>query len=311
MIRLWAIVFGALGLSLATRTVCAQDIIVDHPPLNTGGPAADTLFLNDFGQVRYQQLADDFFLKTPASIRRLVWWGFYGTDNTPNPHPPLGDETMRVRFYDARPTDGLPGAILREESFLNPSRVATGRVIGLGDLPAEFRFQADLSIPLELSAGVSFWVEFVQVGDAQSLFRLEASLPQGNGGFAFQNLNVPDWTRSPGPDLAFQLSTIPEPDAVLLALLIAHGVPFHRWRGRNTQRIANQACGITQARTDLGCTNVELGGEGVFTHATLCIANSKPFNGPVARIASPADLGGHWRSPDGPCAVSAAHASAR
>src|SRR5262245_31130807 len=99
-------------------------IILDKPPNQLGGGASDTSFYNEFGEERWQRLADDVLLTQPATLRRVIWHGFYGDSfkNTPEPLPLT--ETMRIRLYDARPGDGLPGNVLFEESFLDPSRVA-------------------------------------------------------------------------------------------------------------------------------------------------------------------------------------------
>ena len=79
-------------------------VVFDHPPLNSGGPASDTSFRLDPSPAElWQQLADDILLASPATIRRIVFWGFYGDTFIPVPQPPPITETFRVRFYAARP----------------------------------------------------------------------------------------------------------------------------------------------------------------------------------------------------------------
>ncbi len=188
-------------------------IVVDHQPIQTGGPASDTEHLFG-GEPSWQLLADELLLSEAATIRRVNWWGFYYYDNPP------ATETMRVRFYDARPGDALPGNVLFEESFLNPSRTATGEIIGAGGLPAEYLFEVDLTTPMLLEPDVPYWFEAVQVGDIDTTFRWEFSAADING-HAFINNNLPDWqhTTSLMADLAFQLSTVPEPGTLGLCLV--------------------------------------------------------------------------------------------
>src|SRR6185369_17688199 len=76
-------------------------VLIDHQPANVGGLAADTQF-PDFPFA--ERSADDFLVSQAAVINRLVWWGFYDL----NIQPTINDE-FRVRVYDQRPSDLLPG----------------------------------------------------------------------------------------------------------------------------------------------------------------------------------------------------------
>ncbi len=185
-------------------------LVWDQQPLNTGGPGADTDFYSNSGQRVWQQVADDILLPSAATIRRIAWWGFYGGNFSGTTLPPTGPETMRLRFYDARPSDALPGQTLWEESFLNPSRTATGRNIAANSA-AEYVFEADLTTPFDLDAGVPYWLEIVQLGDVDSHYRWEYSSGTGTP-YAQKNTFFPDWQRTTlTANIAFQLSTIPEP----------------------------------------------------------------------------------------------------
>jgi hypothetical protein len=154
---------------------------VDHQPLNSGGPSSDTDFVSMFGEPSYWQLvADDFTLSFSAATRHVVWWGLYGGDfGGSSWYPPTVPETMRLRFYSARPSDGLPGDILREENFLNSSRVWTGRYV-TGH--PEYRFEADLAEPFSIAAGATYWLDAAQVGVPDSVFRWEYSLERFSNG---------------------------------------------------------------------------------------------------------------------------------
>lgn len=134
---------------------------------------------------------------------------------------------MRIRFYCARPSDGLPddGNIIFEELFLDPSRTATGNLVNVGGFPEEFQFEVDLATPANLESDVLYWLEIVQIGDVESHFRWEDGFGIVDG-FAFINGNVPDWQSTPG-SRAFQL-LIPEPSSYLF-FMCSLGLLINRW----------------------------------------------------------------------------------
>jgi len=221
-----------IGMVCALATAPAQgDVVFEIPPTLSGGPASDTEFINSSGDPSWQLLADNFILPSPVQlIRRVSAWAFY------NENTPPASETLRVRFYDARPTDGLPGNILFEESFLNPYRVPTGNMIIAENNFDEYFFQMDLSLAILLEAKTTYWLEVVQVGDISSAFRWETGFRDLDG-LAFINPFVPDWQLTNGnSDLAFQLSTIPEPSALGFFLLGASMVGRRRSR-REVRRV--------------------------------------------------------------------------
>lgn len=184
-------------------------VILGHPPNQLGGPAADTEFINDSGMQSWQREADDFMLPNAATLRRVSWYGFYGGTFDPPPEPPPTIEEMRIRFYNARPSDGLPGDVLFEESFLNPMRMATGESVIVGYPHPEYLYQVDLSTPFALASNTPYWLEIVQIGNLDSHIRWETSAADLNGR-AVINPFVPDWQPVGTSDLAFQLLSIPE-----------------------------------------------------------------------------------------------------
>jgi hypothetical protein len=201
-----------LCLSLSPRVHAG--LIVDHQPHPSGGLASDTLFQNSIGQTVWQRLADDIVLPSPFTVDRIVWWGFYDRDN-----PPF-NETIRVRFYGARNGDGLPddGNIIAEESLLNPTRVQTGRLIAVGILPHEYRFESELNTPVTLNGGIKYWLEIVQIGDLSTAFRWEFSLAEQNGFASINSINTNWHAVSLAGDCAFQLIGIPEPSTLSILL---------------------------------------------------------------------------------------------
>lgn len=198
-------------------------IVFDHQPIQTGGPPSDTEFLDSFGNPFWQQVADNILLAQPATIRRVVWWGFHNLNNSP------ATETFRIRFNDVRPSDGLPGIILSEEMFVNPVRVATGEQILDFTLSDEYLYQVDLLQPYTLASGTPYWIEIAQIGDVSTMFRWEFAFEEQDS-FARISPIVPNWGYSAtNGDLAFQLWTIPEPATSLLlapALRCAVDEPF-------------------------------------------------------------------------------------
>ncbi len=130
---------------------------------------------------------------------------------------------MRIRFYHARPSDGLPdeGSIVFEESFVNPSRTATGEVIGLGPHPPEYVYEVSLATPVLLEADTPYWMEIAQIGDLESHFRWEAGYGPLNGLAAVNSL-ILEW-RYTGTtaDSAYQLWAVPEPGTALMVAIAA------------------------------------------------------------------------------------------
>ncbi|MFO0972146.1 MAG: hypothetical protein U1A27_01730 [Phycisphaerae bacterium] len=208
MRRAWV----AAVLTMLLPATARGQLLVNQPPNQSGGPAADTDFINMFGQQSWQQLAEDFTLSAPADIRKIRWWGFYNQDNPP------ASETMRLRFYDARPSDGLPGQVLQETQVANPLRVATGQIVFVGNAPHEYRYEAILPALFSAAAGVPYWIEIVQVGDVSTAFRWEDS-GVGNDRYVYLNSLVSDWTVSGlHVDRAYQLFAVPEPGAAALVV---------------------------------------------------------------------------------------------
>ena len=203
-------------------------IIVDRPPLNTGGLGSDTEFIGMSGTPTWQRVADDVLLsaaQTVEPIRRINWWGFYNENN-----PPV-TETMRIRFYGARSGDGLPddGNVIFEESFLNPTRTPTGRVVFVDIDPDEFMFQVGLSTPLSLTPDTPLWFEVAQIGDIDTTFRWEFSTVPSPMGLAGINPITVDWKETAfNAHNAFQLSTIPEPGSCVLFLTAAFLIEHRR-----------------------------------------------------------------------------------
>lgn len=212
-----------IAFLLSSPFIANGGIIVDQPPvLGAGGPSSDTALVDDYGNPGWEISADEFISPANATVHRIVWWGFYGGDNPAGSFfPPTGDETMRIRFYEPRPGDGLPGSISYETTVLNAQRTAIGT--SYGPHPA-YRFESELTVPFTLAESTHYWFEITQVGDPISWFR-RFQFPDHDTPRASINNWVNDWYRVSLGGLAFQLIDVPEPSVFcflstsLLALL--------------------------------------------------------------------------------------------
>ncbi|MEK6643113.1 MAG: hypothetical protein AABZ08_04335 [Planctomycetota bacterium] len=222
------------ALSVLGVSPAQADLLVDHPRHNVGGPDSDTDFIYGPVDPYWQVLADDFLINSSAQVDRVTWLGFYGGQFYGSVQPPVGDETMRIRFHAARPGDGLPGQVLYEQDFLNTSRTATGLLLSDTRVYPEYRFEADLATPFPIEPNVRYWIEIAQVGIQSSEFRWEYSVPPDGTSFASMNLDYPDWHRSQlGANLAFQLWGVPEPHTAALFLLPVYFISLSS-RGRRS-----------------------------------------------------------------------------
>ena len=226
-------VLWSCPVCLGLASAAGAEIVIDHRPYNLGGPAADTSFIYYSGNELWEQVADDFLLTQSAIIRHVSWWGFYGDDFESPAEQPPATQTMRIRLYGARAQDGLPGAVLLEETVVDPSYAWHGRPLLICALPNEYKFDVDLTTPIHLTASTPYWLEIVQLGLPQSLYRWEFSRTGEINGFSYQNAIAGNWayTQSITSDLAFQLSTIPEPQAAVLVGVVTL-VLVRRRRGR-------------------------------------------------------------------------------
>jgi hypothetical protein len=211
--------FVLLTLMLAKSS--AAGLIVDQQPHIAGGPTADSAYVS-FGDLRWQEPADDFVLSQAAFVNRIDWWGFYGSNFLEGVQPPIGDEMMRLRFFEARPGDALPGKMIFEDFYTNPERILTGRMIAINNGYPERRYRVNLSDPLALNAGAIYWLSISQIGALESTFRWEYSLTPPAHDFAFRAIFTTDWEYAGATSgLAFQLYDVPEPGSLVLMIALA------------------------------------------------------------------------------------------
>ncbi len=205
--------------------------LIDHPPHRFGGLTSDSMGFEVPGAtIVYQYVADDFALSSDASIRRIVYFGFYNSQVLP-----IGDETFQINFHEPRPADGLPGDVIYSETVVNPFREWTGHHVISAAGGREYRFTVDLSTPFFVQGGETTWLSIYQVGDSASSFRWEDSVaPPPPNGAAAKNEVFPNWTPYAAANNAFQLYSIPEPSS--LALILVSSLMLVRIRSRRTVR---------------------------------------------------------------------------
>lgn len=223
--------FLILVLTLGWTEVSRAGLVLEQSPVRVGGPAADTLFVDQFGLTGWQLLADNIRFDTSETIHRIGWWGFYGGSGTPT-SPPTGTETMRIRAYAPRSGDMLPDSshVLYEAEFTNHSRTATGEIVLVPGAPREYFYQVDLPNPLQFQANTLYWLEIVQIGDISTAFRWETAGGQ-QAGHAFVNDHVPDWEFT-SASFAVQLWNVPEPATQMLLCVAGFLTTRHKWGSR-------------------------------------------------------------------------------
>lgn len=202
--------------SIANAATQTDILLYRQAPGRTFGVSSDTAYIDDNGNPNAAILADAFALTSAATICKLNWWGFYGSDFAQSLEPPPSSESFRIRIY--ADSVGLPGSTLYDEIIADSSRVATGAAIATGIGPVEYLYSAALPGCFVAQAGEPYWLEVSQVGDINSLFRWEnANIA---GGFA-QRFPIDTPWRLSSPNrgqLAYELWT-PEPcSGALLAV---------------------------------------------------------------------------------------------
>ena len=222
MIARWKIPILVLivcpGLYAPVARAATQADIPLHrqAPGRTFGYESDTLLLDDSGQPNGQLVADRFILSQSAQVCSVRWWGFYGGTGVLDPGPP-SSESFRIRFFDD--VASLPGNLISESTFDDPSRTWTGQLINIAGARREYFYQATLPQCISANAGSTYWMEIAQLDDINSRFRWENS--NTLDGFAVQFPIGTPWRLSSNPSqLAYELWT-PEPwSGVLLAIVV-------------------------------------------------------------------------------------------
>ena len=199
-----------LFLSIATSPLLAS---VTHVVIfDNGGPDGEVgAAWSDFDQP--QQTADDFVLSEGQTITDVHFWGIYAFGNTPTE-----PDDFTIRIF---PDDGGKPAIDPLHEFLvgDIGRTDTG----LDDTPSTSGsdiYEYWTIIPdTSLTAGVTHWLSIVNntAADTDDNWGWSPSSTPGNN--FFRNADEIAWTNTTGSELAFNLTGIPEPSALVLGAM--------------------------------------------------------------------------------------------
>jgi|SRR5215475_7258449 len=186
----------SFALLIATPDARAA-VIYEQPP----GPNSDTelisSMLDNFGQTPGFRTADNFVLSTNVIISDVHWWGESNS----------GGNNFQFTFY--ADGGGVPGAILHSTGG---SLSAMTVNVGSGFDPVTF-YSSDLVSPFSATAGTTYWLSiFNQANDASWQWLIANSF--GDGGRQ-GTIPGPPWPSSTS-NLAFQLTSVPEPATFLL-----------------------------------------------------------------------------------------------
>lgn len=205
-----------------------EQVLHSQPPNRLFGFESDTLLRDDFGTPTGQLIADRFVLNQTAEVTRASWFAFFGgVIEMVDPGPPA-TEQVRVRFWSD--TGGLPGQVLAEQTFDNPSREFTGFTVAVTPRRKEYRYNVPLSPGFTAQAGTAYWIEVAQLGDVNSRFRWENSSTGGEYAVQYP-LDTPWRVGGIAGQMAYELRT-PEPASSSLLVTAALGSVCRRPRSR-------------------------------------------------------------------------------
>lgn len=198
-----------LGLLLSSANfVLANSIIY-----NNGSPDLENAWVSDFNVEA--QMGDDFTLSAGGNIiTDIHWWGLYAPYNT----PPVDNFTLRIFNIDG----GVPAVTpLYENNLGSVARIDTTNdfsgFFGISFTSDVYEYWVDLD-PIILSPGAFYLLSIVNntSGDDDIWGWATSSGFTGNHYLRYVDGEAWDGSFSPRSELAFYLTSIPEPSTLLL-----------------------------------------------------------------------------------------------
>jgi len=204
------------GGALDGGTTVASDLDMLFDPL----PAGLEDFCDDVTALCYQEAADDFVITAAVEISGINWWGAYTNANQFDEVP----DDFSLRILDAAfglVADINVGGVTRFDTGLNALDLGTVRDI--------FGYEANIA-PLLLTAG-QYYLSVVNntAGDElghrwswQSTAGVSGTVAQARQSNAVFADTTTGWENTgdppdvPGYDLAFNITTVPEPSTIAL-----------------------------------------------------------------------------------------------
>lgn len=138
-------------------------------------------------------LAENFDLLRPNTVHSLRVWGAYTGNMVVN-------DDFTIKFHEN--ADGLPGAIISQQTGLNVVRTATGRrFINLD----EYRYDIELNQPVSLPAGRYLIQLFNNTTGSSTTWAWERAFYGWIPGVAFLGQSCTDWCYQEVPNMSIEL----------------------------------------------------------------------------------------------------------
>lgn len=223
------------GGPLDGGTTVASDLDMLFDPL----PAGFEDLCDDVTAVCYQEAADDFVLSAATQISGINWWGAYTSQNQ---FDAVADD-FSLRILDAAfglVADINVGSVTRFDTGLNAEDLGNGIVRDI------FGYETSIA-PLVLTAG-QYYLSVVNntAGDGlaerwswQSTAGVSGTVAQARQSNAVFADTTTGWENTAGPpdgagyDLAFNITSVPEPSTITLLGIGMLGLGLTRRRKKS------------------------------------------------------------------------------
>jgi hypothetical protein len=208
---------ACITLIYANNTTSADVIFSQQPTSNTDNLGLGWFSHSEPRATRNFKHADNFQLDSPAQVDQINWWGISEGLVTPGLE---NFDSFQIEFWTSftRPNGRfVPDSLITSETFSldEINTIDTGRQAANGAI--EFKHQIDLTDPLALDAGTTYWISI----SARSI--------DGSGdAWQWQDADPTDtistswsyadnrWLYFEDTDSAFELISVPTPASSLM-----------------------------------------------------------------------------------------------